>query len=203
MSLVPVEIIESSDPLPGEITAYLAEARARVQAFLDENRIPAFVACEFEPVYTALQWIRRTNLATGNVFCEWGSGFGVVASLASGLGFESYGIEIEGPLVDHARELAADTNHRVSFVQGSFVTEGAEHIVDKTISSDVFWLNTDVDDAYQELQLDPDDFDVIFAYPWPGEDDVITGLFDHCAAQGALLVTYSYLDGVSVYRKTH
>ena len=88
-------------------------------------------------------------------------------------------------------------------MQGSFVTEGAEHIVDKTISSDVFWLNTDVDDAYQELQLDPNDFDVIFAYPWPGEDDVITGLFDHCAAQGALLVTYSYLDGVSVYRKTH
>jgi protein-L-isoaspartate O-methyltransferase len=203
MSLVPVEIVESSDPLPSEVTAYLAEARERVQAFLDENRIPAFVACDFEPVYIALQSIRRTNLATGNVFCEWGSGFGVVASLAAGLGFESYGIEIEGPLVEHARELAADTNHRVSFVQGSFVTEGAEHIVDKTISSDVFWLNTDVDDAYQELQLDPDDFDVIFAYPWPGEDDVITGLFDHCAAQGALLVTYSYLDGVGVYRKTH
>lgn len=201
MALVPVEIPRISDPIPSEVETYLAEARSRISEYSDDNQAPAFVACDFEPVYEAIRSVRQTNLAAGNVFCEWGSGFGVVASLASGLGFESYGIEIEAPLVEQARRLAEDTDHRVEFVQGSFVTDGAEHIVEKTVSSDVFWLNTEVDDAYNELQMDPDDFDVIFAYPWPGEDDVITGLFEHSAAHGALLVTYSYLDGVSLHRK--
>ncbi len=197
-----VELPPGSETPDEALTAYLDEARQRVEAFIDENRIPAFVSCDFEPVYSALRLLRELNLSTGNVFCEWGSGFGVVASLAASLGFEAYGIEIEARLVEHAEQLAEEFGHAVQFVPGSFVPEGAEAIVDRSVSSDVFWLNTETDDAYEVLELDPDDFDVVFAYPWPGEDDVITGLFDHCAAQGALLVTYSYLDGVMVYRKT-
>lgn len=198
-----VELPPNSARPDDATTVYIAEARQRVQAFIDKNRVPAFVSCDFEPVYSALHSVRTLNLCTGNVFCEWGSGFGVVASLAASLGFEAYGIEIEQSLVEHAEQLASDFDHAVHFVQGSFVTEGAESIVDQSVSSDVFWLNTEVDDAYSELEMDPDDFDIVFAYPWPGEDDVITGLFDYCAAAGALLVTYSYLDGVLVYRKTN
>ncbi|MFK7821367.1 MAG: hypothetical protein AB8G99_21810 [Planctomycetaceae bacterium] len=201
MSLAVVEVIPSSDPIPDDIEAYLTVARSRAQAFIDENRVPAFVSCDFEPVYAALRSIRMANQAPGNVFCEWGSGFGIVASMANSLGFESYGIEIEGPLVDHARTLADEFDHRVQFVNGSFVPAGCEHIVERAVQSDVFWLNTEADDAYDSLEMEADDFDVIFAYPWPGEDDVITNLFEDCSAHGSLLVTYSYLDGVSVYRK--
>ena len=182
MSVAVVEVIPSSEPIPEAITAYLSVAKSRANDFIDENRIPAFVSCDFEPVYTALRSIRTTNLAAGNVFCEWGSGFGVIASLANSLGFESYGIEIEGPLVDHARTLAQEFDHRVEFVHGSFVPAGCEHIVERAVQSDVFWLNTEADDAYDSLEMDADDFDVVFAYPWPGEDDVITNLFDSCAA---------------------
>ena len=35
-------------------------------------------------------------------------------------------------------------------------------------SAEYFWLVTDADDAYDELGLGPHDFDVVFAYPWPG-----------------------------------
>lgn len=201
MSLTQIEIPDLADELTDDTARYLADARSRVEAFIEKNRVPAFVSCDFEPVLAGLRSIRRANLATGNVFCEWGSGFGVVASLAASVGFEAYGIEIEETLVDHAEQLAADYDHPVRFVSGSFIVSGAESIVEKSVSSDVFWLDTEADDAYADLGLEPDDFDVIFAYPWPGEDDVITGLFDHCAAQGALLMTYSYLDGVCVYRK--
>ncbi len=201
MPLSRIKLPKFADDLGDELVEYLTDARARVEAFIDQNRIPAFVSCDFEPVLAGLKAIRQANLATGNVFCEWGSGFGVVASLAASVGFEAYGIEIEGALVDHAEQLAADYGHSVRFVCGSFIVTGAESIVEKAISSDVFWLDTEADDAYDDLGLDPDDFDLIFAYPWPGEDDVITNLFDHCAAPGALLMTYSYLDGVQVYRK--
>ena len=201
MALADVHISTSREPIPDAVASFLVEARSRVEAFLDENRVPAFVACDFEPVYEALRAIRAANLAPGNVFCEWGSGFGVVASLAWNLGFEAYGIEIQEMLVEHARQLAEDFDHSVGFVCGSFVPSGAEGIVEQAVQSDVFWLNTETDDAYDDLEMEPDDFDIVFAYPWPGEDDVITSLFDHCAAQGALLLTYSYLDGVNVYRK--
>ena len=182
MALSRVDLPSTQTSPDDEVAAYLVEARRRVEAFIDENRVPAFVSCDFEPVYSALKQIRELSLAPGNVFCEWGSGFGVVASLAATTGFESYGIEIDDDLVTHAEKLASDFDHPVRFVKGSFVVHGAEPLVDKAVSSDVFWLETEADDAYDLLGLDPDDFDIVFAYPWPGEDDVITGLFDFCAA---------------------
>lgn len=202
MSLIEVDLAASSVKCPPELEPFIREARHRVEAFVDANRVPAFVSSDFEPVFSALQAVRDARLAPGNVFCEWGSGFGVIASMAAWLGFEACGIEIEENLVEEARRLADDFGHSASFVCGSFVPHGAESIVETAVSSDVFWLNTEADDAYDQLGVDPDDFDVVFAYPWPGEDDVITGLFDHCAAQGALLITYSYLDGVRLFRKT-
>jgi hypothetical protein len=38
--------------------------------------------------------------------------------------------------------------------------------------------------------LAPDDFDIIFAYPWPDEAQVVDDLFDRYAAAGAVLLTY-------------
>jgi hypothetical protein len=51
------------------------------------------------------------------------------------------------------------------------------------------------------LQLDPDDFDIIFAYPWPGEEQVIFDLFADNAAVGALLLTYLGQEGLRLQRK--
>ena len=56
-------------------------------------------------------------------------------------------------------------------------------------------------DAYEQMEMDIDDFDVIFAYPWPGEQWVMARLFDRFAAVGALLVTYNDVEGIHLFRK--
>ena len=128
----------------------------------------------------------------------------MVALLAAMLEFTACGIEIEKDLVDASRRLADDFGLPVEFVQGSFIPSGAESRVEEAYAdnnAEYSWLITDADDGYEELELDPDDFDVVFAYPWPGEEYLITSLFEKYAAEGALLLTYNDLDSVRLRRK--
>ena len=204
--LVKIEISNHDSNMPNEIVAFLREADLRVSQFLENRpgRATGFVPSDFKTVYHALQAIADGNLAPGTSLCEWGSGFGVVASLASMLEFTSCGIEINKELVDASRRLADDFGLPVEFVQGSFIPSGAEACAEEAYvdnNAEYSWLISDADDGYKELQLDPDDFDVIFAYPWPGEEYLITSLFEKYAAEGALLLTFDYLDTVSLRRK--
>jgi hypothetical protein len=92
----------------------------------------------------------------------------------------------------------------VEFVHGSYVPSGAEAYVEETYAdnnAESFWLVTDADDAYDELGLDPDDFDVVFAYPWPGEECLIASLFEKYAAEGALLLIYDKSNCARLRRK--
>ena len=130
----------------------------------------------------ALAALQAAQLATGRRFIEWGSGVGVVSCLAALGGFDAVGIEIETSLVDIAEELAADHGIAVQFARGSFVPPGAEPSID--LAGDVAWLSTEGDDGYAELELEPDDFDVVFAYPWPGEEQVIFDLFADTSSVG-------------------
>ena len=145
-------------------------------------------------------WSKRTSQAEMS-FANGGSGFGVVAMLAQLLEFQTYGIEIEDSLVVGAQQLADEFDLPVDFVCGSFVPEGGEHIVDELCSGTDSWLTGVADDAYQELGLSPNDFDVVYAFPWPGEENVIAGLFDEFCAVGSLLLTFDHLEGVRVRRK--
>jgi hypothetical protein len=120
------------------------------------------------------------------------------------LEFDACGIEIDRPLYDNSVSLAEDFGLPANFVLGSFVPPGGEALAEEVYTDnggEFFWLETNADDAYDVLGLDPDDFDVIFAYPWPGEERVIERLFDHFAAAGALLLTYVQFDLVHVRRK--
>ncbi len=51
------------------------------------------------------------------------------------------------------------------------------------------------------MGLDPDDFDVVFAYPWPGEECLIASLFEKYAAEGALLLMYDQFNSVRLLGK--
>ena len=146
----------------------------------------------------------EAKLAPGNAFCEWGSGFGVVASLAAMLKFRAYGIEIERGLVDASNRLANDFGLSVKFVHGSFVPPEGRAIVDEAHANNIaefFDPVMDADNAYRELGLDPDRLDLVFAYPWPDEKRVIENVFAHFAAEGALLLTYNRFDAVRLRRK--
>ncbi len=111
---------------------------------------------------------------------------------------------MESTLIDASRELAEDFDISAEFVHGSFIPSGAEDYVEQAYadhSSEFSWLVTDADDAYDELGIDPDEFDIIFAYPWPGGELLIESLFERCAADGALLLLYDQYDCVRLLRK--
>lgn len=187
--------------IPAEVATLIADAQQRIDDLDNTTRIeiPAFVPSNFEAAYRALAEIQKNNLATGRRFIEWGSGFGIVACLASSLGFDAVGIEIEPKLVTIAREIADAHDIDVQFACGSFVPDGVNPRVDW--ADGVAWLTTTGIDGHEELDLDPDDFDVVFAYPWPGEEQVIFDLFANTAAVGSLLLTYHGIDGVKLQRK--
>jgi hypothetical protein len=201
MPLVEVELSLSADDVPENAARLIAHARRYVAALEDESKssIPAFVPSDFELVYRALAAIKAGRLAAGRRFIEWGSGVGVVTCLAALVGFDAVGIEIEATLVEMAEELAGSHGIASQFARGNFVPPGAEPSIDW--SADVAWLSTGGPDGYAELELEPDDFDLVFAYPWPGEEQVIFNLFADAAATGALLLTYHGLDGIRLQRK--
>ena len=190
MPLLDIDISINGSVLPDDVVAFLREADLRVSQFVRNSpvRVTGFVPSDFVTVYHSLRAITEANLASGTSLCEWGSGFGVVASLAAMLEFKVCGIEIERGLVNASRRLADDFRLPVEFVHGSFVPSGAEADVEEAYtasSTEYFWLVTDADDAYDELGLGPHDFDVVFAYPWPGEECLIEGLFEKYAAEEA------------------
>ena len=74
-------------------------------------------------------------------------------------------------------------------VCGTFVPAGGEDLTD--FEQEHAWLSSDAGACgHEELGVDPGEFDVIFAYPWPGEEAVIEGLFERYAPTGALLLTF-------------
>ena len=206
MPLVDVGFSIDDGPVPPEVVEFLDEADSRITQFLRSQRDSTnFVSSDSVTVYQSLRAIAAAQLAPGNVFCEWGSGFGVATSLAAMLEFSAYGIEVERSLVDAAQALADDFGLSAEFVHGSFIPPGAEALVDEAYvecSPDSFRLVTESDRAYHDLGLDSYDFDLVFTYPWPGEESVVQRLFERCAAEGALLLTYGQRLSMRLQRKT-
>jgi hypothetical protein len=202
MALVDVTVHVKEGRPPEEVWRFLREAERRIEEFTEATRnhpIPAFVPSDFMAAYGVLAVIDEQALAAGSLFCEWGSGFGVVTCLAAYLEFEAYGIEIEPALVREAEQIAADFDLPAQFAEGNFVPPDAEGLA--ATPGEVSWLATEGRNAYEELGLNVDDFDVIYAYPWPGEDDILGDLFERFAADGALLVTYNGVEDFRVRRR--
>jgi hypothetical protein len=188
MPLIDLSLPTGTAGVPGDVRSFLREADRRIRRFQRRCRVPGFVPTDFESAYGVLRAVATAGLTRGNLFCEWGSGFGVVACLATMLDFDACGIEVEAELVEAARRLAGDFGLPVEFAHGSFIPQGGEA---RARAVDEFaWLTTDADDAHDELGLAADDFDVIFAYPWPDEEGLTADLFERHAAAGALLLTY-------------
>jgi hypothetical protein len=199
--LADIDLAIAAGAIPPEAAALIADARERIEELEDRSRaaMPAFVPSDFEIAYHGLRADHSANLATGNRFLEWGSGIGVVACLATQLGFDAIGIEIEAPLVDIANDLTSAHELDTEFLCGSFVPHGTDVTVGT--ADDFAWLSTTGTVVYDELALEPDDFDLIYAYPWPGEEQIIFDLFATHAATGALLLTYHGIEGIRLQRK--
>ncbi len=199
MSLLELAVPASDAALPGDVRSFLRAARRRIERFQRARRVPAFIPGDFGRAYAILQSLAAADLAPGRLFCEWGSGFGVVACLAAMLDFDAYGIEIEGDLVDAARQLADDFGLPTEFLCGSFIPAGGSACMadDGTFA----WLAADEGRPLTEVGLAPEDFSVIFAYPWPDEERLTEDLFERFAGPEALLVTYHGGDEFRLRRK--
>ena len=204
MTLQPIDIPEEIKTFAcsADATRLIQLATEQIDAFMKDNDSVTqnFVRCDFRLLDQSLTWIEQNHLLTGQRFCELGSGFGVAALLASLRGMESVGIEIESYLVQQANDLAETLDLPAEFYCGSFVPHGISGIVE--LGSEVEHVEVHEDEVYEEIGLDMDDFDLFFAFPWPGEEHFFEAVFQEAAAVNALLLTYRGRDGMHLVRKT-
>lgn len=152
-----------------------------------------FVAADYENVLQALLAVR----APGQRFLEWGSATGVITIMADLLGFQAYGIELDARLVDTARELARKYGSDARFAAGSFLPAGYRY---RPRHGDGR-LGTigDGDSGYRELGVPLDDFDVVYGYPWDGEEAMMLDLMRAYGSPDARLLVLAGSE-VRVYR---
>ena len=187
-------------PIPTHIRAFLREADRRIRRYHRRHRNFAFVPCNYGAAYGILQQLAAQAEAAGTLFCEWGSGFGVVTCLAALLEFDAYGIEVDSTLVRASRRLAADFDVPVEFAQGSFIPAGDRILM--RVAGSFASLTTTEAPAHEELGLATEDFGIIFAYPWPDEERALGQLFERHAGAGALLVTHHGGEDFRLCRKS-
>ncbi|MCP3914696.1 MAG: hypothetical protein GY711_03950 [bacterium] len=119
--------------------------------------------------------------------------------MADLLGFEAYGIEIEPLLVERSIVLGEQFGSGAAFVEGTYTVP--EYQDETELLSGDFLTPTDGACAYEELGLELTDFDLIFAYPWPGDEEWLLELVRRHARADAILLTYDVCEGFQVNDK--
>ncbi len=166
-----------------EIGEHGREIWARFDRTVRQHRWHPFVPADYECVLEALVALRAPGLR----FLEWGSATGVIAIMADLLGYEAYGIELDEGLVAISREMAARYHSDARFVAGSFLPTGYS------------WNPEDGDgrlgtvgegaSGYLQLGHPLDDFDLVYAFPWGGEEAMMHDLVRlHCRPGAGLLL---------------
>ncbi len=154
----------------------------------------SFIAADYDVVLQALLPLRGLPLR----FLEWGSATGIITIMADLLGFEAYGMELDRELVDTARGLAGKYDSAARFAVGSYLPAGYRWRPgtgdggDDTIGTGV--------SGYTELQHPLEHFDLVFAFPWSGEEPMMHDIMRRYGGRDARLLLHSVTEGVQVYR---
>lgn len=188
--------------IPDPIKTRIERAKSRIEAFQDRwdrPQIEQFVAADYELVYQTLRWTMESQPTIGRRFLEWGCGFAVVSAFAATMDLDVIGIESEQELLTEGHITIEQWDVPVELIHGNFLPSGAESLADDpTLPS----LGHRVADGYLQVGLDLDDFAIVYAYPWPGEDDFHELVFDRHAARGALLLLFCGPNDMRLWRKT-
>jgi hypothetical protein len=152
-----------------------------------------FVPADYERVLEALLRLRTP----GARFLEWGSATGVVAIMADMLGFEAFGIELDAGLVETARELASRHGSAARFAAGSFLPAGYRWRP-KGGDARLATIGQGMS-AYPELGHPLEDFDVVYGYPWSGEEPIMRDVMASYGRRDALLLIHGGREGVRIY----
>ena len=174
----------------------------------DDHQAPRFVPSVPERVFAVLEEVTRRQLPPNQVFCEWGSGFGTATCMASLLGYEAYGLEIEEELVRLSRAIARRLGIPVEIICTSLFPEGYDAYsgVDGAalVTPESLSDHNDEDRGplrYDGMEIDIAEIGLFFAYPWPEEQALMQQLFEAVALKGAMLVVYHTDKEIRVFRK--
>jgi hypothetical protein len=200
--------VTTTEPAPSATAALDPALRERLDAVMEagfelfdrfdrtvrQRDFHAFVAADYPRVLEALVPLRGDGLR----FLEWGSATGVITILADQLGFDACGIELDESLVEVARELAGRFGSGARFAAGSFLPTG---YVWRTAGGDARMgtIGTGAS-GYLALGVPLDEFDVVYGYPWAGEEPMMHDLMRSYGARGARLVLAGGTEGVRVFR---
>ena len=161
---------------------------------VQDDEFHPFIAADSEVVLEALLPHRSPGLR----FLEWGSASGVITIMADLLGFQACGIELEGELVGIAEALAARYDSKARFVEGSFLPQG--YVWRPPGGDGRMGTIGQGPSGYLQLGHRLDEFDLVFAFPWGGEEPLMLDLMATYGSPEALLLLNTVNDGVRVYR---
>lgn len=182
----------------GSLLAEFRELWAEADNLWDQyQETPAFHGYVSADYYAVYQSLLRLE-GTAATLLEWGSGLGIVAIMASRMGFEAYGIEAEPSLVEHAERLAQFYGSAAQFAQGSFIPEEFEWDLIEGDESQRTLI--DIPAAYESLDMELRDFDLIYAYPWPEEHTLFRNIVRSCGQKNALFLSYDGREGMELIR---
>jgi SAM-dependent methyltransferase len=117
---------------------------------------------------------------------DLGSGDGLTTILFAHAGYDAHGIEINDELIGKSREnaQAAPTRGTVKFANGNYLPPD----IRAKLQPRPHLLLTDAPDPYYALQKQPEEFDIFFIFPWPGQMDSVFEFFRQKAKPGAALL---------------
>ncbi len=188
--------------LPANVADWITRARERIELYWDhfpKEPLPQYVECDFDLVASALWECVDRDLIDGRLFVEWGCGFAVVTGVASLLGLDAVGIEAEEMLCREGRKLFEKNGVEAEIWQGNFLPAGARRLAEDT--DPLVSLTHYIPAAYEQHHMSLDDFAIVFAYPWPGEEHFLRVVFDRFSRPGALLLMFRGPYHIELYRK--
>ncbi|MFI5229880.1 MAG: hypothetical protein ACHQWU_12475 [Gemmatimonadales bacterium] len=191
------DVIERDGGLDGRLDALCVEGWEIWQRFDDTFRrrhFHPFVPADYDIARKLLSSLRTP----GRRFLEWGSATGIITIMADMMGFDAYGIEIDAALVATARDVARRHRSAARFVVGSFLPAGYQYRTRDSVGRT--GTIADGPSGYLELGLALEDFDVVFGYPWDGEDAVMLDVMQQYGRPDALLLLYDSDNNVREYR---
>ena len=216
--------------MPSNVSRIVESAWCEIQQFqllTRKHPIQGFHPGDFSETFQWMMAIRESGLLPNYKFCEWGSGFAVVALLAMEIGFQSIAIESDEKLIRAAgiwhTKIAEEFDngfqsrlrHKFESYCGSFIptsiqrrmTRGDEQSQLKKASSvsrhSTKWIDHSAQSIFDQCRWNPDDFGLTYAYPWPGEEDFVWELFDLIAQPDSLLLTFHGAADFRLHQKAH
>ncbi len=172
------------------------EAEDLWESSKNEKAFGLFVAGDYSTIFRSLVQLRPR----ARTFLEWGSGLGVVTIMASRLGFEAYGIEHEPVLVALSRRLAEEHGPLARFATGNFIP--GEYAWTGRHGDENFRTPFETcEPGYGELGMELEDFDLVYAYPWPDEQELYQDILEQCGHRRALLLSYDAREGLMLSRR--